>query len=103
MLIAMVRDLEDLERHAAKFWPPTLAGRERNASIIPKLIESQDKFISILFMADASPVAWKEALGTTRDLPGNLFLKHVIVLADVGGEKLQRFHRDLRRFFPEGV
>lgn len=58
----MPRDIDDLEAHAAKFWPTTLAQREQTTSIIPKLIESQEKFIGILYVADASPTAWRDVL-----------------------------------------
>lgn len=99
----MARDTQDLEARAAKFWPSVLAEREQTTSIIPKLIQTQEKFIGVLYVADASPVAWKEALQATSDLPGNLFLKHLIVLSDVGGEKLQRFRTSLSTFFPESI
>jgi hypothetical protein len=98
----MIRSIDELELQGVKFWPSVLAQRERNTSIIPKLIDSQDKFIAILYTADASPTAWKAALKMTLDMPGNLFLKHTIVLTDVGGEKIQRFHADIGKFFPEG-
>lgn len=97
----MVRDIDDLENHALKFWPTALALREQTTSIIPKLIETQDKFIGILYVADASPLAWKTVLHATNGMPANLFLKHLIVLSDVGGEKLQRFHTETRNFFPD--
>lgn len=99
----MTRDIDDLENHAFKFWPTVLAQREQTASIIPKLIESQEKFIGILYVADALPVAWKDVLRATDGMPANLFLKHLIVLSDVGGEKLQRFRTDIRNFFPDGT
>jgi hypothetical protein len=99
----MTRDIDDLQSHAFKFWPTSLAQREQTTSIIPKLIESQEKFIGILYVADALPVAWKDVLRATDGMPANLFLKHLIVLSDVGGEKLQRFRTDILNFFPDGV
>lgn len=99
----MTRDITDLENHAFKFWPTTLTEREQTTSIIPKLIESQEKFIGILYVADAFPGAWKEVLRATDGMPANLFLKHLIVLSDVGGEKLQRFRTDIHNFFPDGT
>ncbi|MGD0541572.1 MAG: hypothetical protein ABSB33_08645 [Tepidisphaeraceae bacterium] len=96
------RTIDDLEAHAETFWPTALAKREHKASIIPKLIESQEKFIGILYVADASPVAWKDVLRATEGMPANLFLKHLMVLSDVGGETLQRYRTNIRRFFPAG-
>ncbi|MFA7237189.1 MAG: hypothetical protein WC058_10015 [Phycisphaeraceae bacterium] len=98
----MPRRIEDLEVHALKFWPTVLAQREHSTSIIPRLIESQEKFIGLLYVADASPRAWKDVLRATTGVPANLFLKHLIVLSDVGGEKLQRFRSDIREIFPNG-
>ncbi len=98
----MTRDINDLENHAFKFWPTVLTEREQTTSIIPKLIESQDKFIGILYVADALPVAWKDVLRATDGMPANLFLKHLMVLSDVGGEKLERFRTNILNFFPDG-
>ena len=99
----MTRATTDLEANAALFWPAQLAEREQRASIIPRLIETQEKFIGVLYVADASPGAWKTVLAATEDLPANLFLKHLAVLADVGGEKLQRFRTNLKSFFRGGI
>lgn len=96
-----MRNLEELEKNALKFWPDHIAERERNSSIIPKLIETQDKFISLLNIADSSPVAWKATLKTTSSLSANLFLKHLLVLSDIGGEKLMRFKKELPKIFTE--
>ncbi len=98
-----MRDTKNLENNALKFWPREIAAQERNSSIIPKLIETQDKFISLLNFADANPFAWKEALQTTKSLPANLFLKHLIVLSDIGGEKLMRFKHELPNIFENDI
>ncbi len=98
-----MRDLKDLEANALKFWPERIAEIERNSSIIPKLIETQDKFTSLLNIADATPFAWKNVLSTSRKLYANLFLKHLIVLSDIGGEKLMRFKKELPSIFPDST
>lgn len=99
----MGRDIEDLEANAARFWPTELARREQTTSIIPKLIESQEKFIGILYVADASPRAWKDVLQATKEMPANLFLKHLMVLSNVGGEKTQRYRTNIKDFFSGGT
>ena len=99
----MIRNLDDLEAHALKFWPPKIAETERNSSIIPKLLETQDKFISLLNIANADPFAWIKALGTTQELSANLFLKHLMVLSDIGGEKLMRFKKELPKIFRDSI
>ncbi len=95
----MPRDIHDLEKNAIMFWAAELAELERNSSIIPKLIETQDKFISLLNVADANPFAWKNVILSSKQLPANLFLKHLMVLSDVGGEKMMRFKRALPSLF----
>jgi hypothetical protein len=97
-----MRKLDELEANALKFWPPKIAEAERSSSIIPKLIETQDKFISLLNIADANPFAWVTVLSTTRNLSANLFLKHLMVLSDIGGEKLMRFKKELPKIFTKG-
>jgi hypothetical protein len=95
----MSRDPNDLKAHAIIFWSADLAEKEKNQSIIPKLIETQDKFISILHVADDSPTGWKSILPKTTNLPPNLFLKHLMVLTDIGGESLKRFKTELPTLF----
>lgn len=85
--------------NALKFWPEGIAEMERNSSIIPKLIDTQDKFSSLLNIADAEPYAWKKVLGNSKELSANLFLKHLMVLSDVRGEKLMRFKKELPKVF----
>ena len=89
--------------NALKFWPSELAEQVQSSSIIPKLIETQDKFISLLNISDASPTVWKETLKSTKSLSANLFLKHLVVLSDIGGEKLMRFKSELPRVYSDGV
>lgn len=99
----MTRKIEDLEASALKFWPTTLSQREQAASIIPKLLESQEKFIGILYIADKTPSAWTAALTLTNSMPANLFLQHLVVLSDMGGEPLKRCRANIQSFFPNGT
>ena len=96
------REPEDLYNSAYKFWPESIASLERSSSIIPKLLATQNKFISLLNIASKSPDAWKSALDSTSELSGNLFLKHLMVLSDVGGERLMRFKAELPSVFTDG-
>jgi hypothetical protein len=98
-----MRDIHDLENNALKFWPAEIAEKEKDSSIIPKLIETQEKFISILNISDLNPYIWKDTLLSTKTLSGNLFLKHLIVLSDIGGEKLMRFKKELPGVFNNGM
>lgn len=98
-----MRDIQDLENKALKFWPQEISDTEKNSSIIPKLIETQDKFVSLLNISDANPFKWKDTLSSSKTLSGNLFLKHLIVLSDIGGEKLMRFKKELPEVFKRGM
>lgn len=95
--------LEDLYASAVLFWPKALVEREAALSTIPLLLRSQDQFISLLDISDASPDAWKTALGASKSMSANLFLKHLMVISDVGGELLQRFRPEMAKAFPKGV
>ena len=101
--MAKGRSYSELKSQAVNFWPLELAHKEKDASIIPRLIETQDKFISLLHVADSNPHAWKEILPKTTQLPANLFLKHLMILTDIGGEKLQRFKTELPAVFEKHV
>jgi hypothetical protein len=94
--------LDELKSRASLFWPKELLDKAEALSVIPWLIATQDKFISILDVSERSPDSWKDVLRVTKDLSANLFLKHLMVLADVGGEPLKRLRTELPRLFPEG-
>ena len=91
-----MRNLSDLEKNALRHWPTEIIQEEKDLSIIPKLINSQDKFISILNVADSTPFAWKDILEATSQMPSNLFLKHLMVLSDYGGEKIKKIKQEIR-------
>ena len=97
-----MRRIEDLEANAIKFWSGKIAETERNASIIPRLIQTQDKFIAILKLADKGPGYWINALDLSNAIPANLFLKHLMVLSDMGGEMLQRLKGTILKAAPDG-
>jgi hypothetical protein len=92
----------ELEKYAVKYWPTDLARQAASLSAIPLLIRTQDKFISLLSISESGPEAWKDGLALQKEgeLYPNLFLKHLQVLADFGGEPLQRLN--FAEIFPEG-
>jgi hypothetical protein len=61
----MARTIADLESKAAIFWRTALVESEQATSIIPKIIETQEKFIGILCTSEKSPTAWKDAIAIT--------------------------------------
>ncbi|MFY7999644.1 MAG: restriction endonuclease [Candidatus Kapaibacteriota bacterium] len=85
---------------ASMFWSAELSQIEADQSVIPKLIETQDKFISLLFISETSLKQLFSVIESSL-LPANLFLKHLVVLADFGGEMLKRINTDFPKLFPK--
>lgn len=92
------RTIDELQSKAVFWWPAHLSTLETDASIIPTLLETQDKFLSIITLADSNPFKVLEILKTS-DFPANLFLKHLVVLTDFGGEQIQRMNRQFASIF----
>jgi hypothetical protein len=95
------RTFEELEEVASKFWPAELSELEAKLSVIPLLLETQDQFISIISVKTPDLDRLFSILEASS-LPANLFLKHLAILADFGGEPLQRVSREFEMLFPEG-
>ncbi len=83
------------------FWPTELSQKEAELSVIPKLIETQDQFIAILSV-EVPDIEGLFKVVETSTMPANLFLKHLAVLADFGGEMLQRINSQFGSLFPAG-
>lgn len=97
-----VKTLTQLEQSACLYWPKDLSAAAAESSLLIPLLATQEHFLSILKSADKHPLAWRDALYLSRSLSPNLFLKHLMVLSDIGGERLQRFGKDFNALFPEG-
>jgi len=95
------RTLDDLRKNAAISWPREILQKETKNSVLPLLLQTQDKFISILTLSDNSPDAWVKFVDLSKDIKGNLFLKHLMVLSDMGGEALNKLP-PLRQYYPKG-
>jgi hypothetical protein len=93
------RDIHELEANAEKWWPKALEVQVAEVSAIPKLIATQEQFISILILSGKSPMQIFDVLGASQ-LSANLFLKHLVVLADYGGEMIKRLGREFAEVFP---
>lgn len=94
------RDINELEKKSAKWWPDSLKAKTAEISVIPLLLESQDSFISILRLCKDDP-AQIFTLLEAANFPANLFLKHLVVLADYGGETIQRLNSNFASVFAE--
>jgi hypothetical protein len=73
--------------------------KEASVSVIPLLLQTQDAFIAILKLVREKPEKTFEII-TATGFPANLFLKHLVVLADFGGEQIQRLNSNFNLLFP---
>ena len=96
------KTLAELEQNACLYWPKDLSAAAAASSLLIPLLATQEHFLSILKSADKHPLAWRDALHLSGSLSPNLFLKHLMVLSDIGGERLQRFAKDFDVLFPTG-
>jgi hypothetical protein len=94
------KTLADLEKVAIKWWPKALEEQVAQSSVIPKLIQTQDEFISILKLSGHTPEQIFDVLAASQLAP-NLFLKHLVVLTDYGGELIKRLGKEFEDVFPE--
>lgn len=95
-----IRTIEELQSGACLYWPKDLAMKAAAISSLSPLIETQDLFLSVLKTASKTPQSWELVTQQSADLSPNLFLKHLMVLSDIGGERLQRFSKDFDTLFP---
>ena len=99
LIVPNPKTVEELQEKAAIYWPSEIAKQEKSSSIIPLLLKTQDSFISVLHLASKDPYDWAKILDFVEDLYPNLFLKHLCILSDIGGENLKRFSADLPNKF----
>ncbi|WP_373755352.1 MULTISPECIES: hypothetical protein [Neisseria] len=92
--------IEQLTSNACNYWSSELSTEAAEQSTLMPLLQTQDIFLSILITADANPYIWQEMIKFNEKLSSNLFLKHLMVLSDIGGERLQRFSKDFHILFP---
>ena len=95
------RTLESLQAAAIRHWPQELREKIREGSILDSLLDTQEKFLAILKVATETPESWESVLDHCQNFPKKLFLKHLLVLSDVGGEALNKLP-PLARYIPDG-
>lgn len=93
------RGVDELKKNAVIWWPNDLDANGQETAVKPRLLESRSKFVSLLKLAGKSPYDIFDIIETTG-FSGNLFLKHLAVITDIGGEGLQRIGEDFRNLFP---
>lgn len=93
------RNLPELESKAIKWWPKALEAEVASQGAVQLLVTTQDKFLSILKLSGKTPEQIFSVLEAS-EMPANLFLKHLVTLADYGGEAIQRLGREFAATFP---
>jgi len=93
------RTVAELQKLASIFWPSELSKEAAKLSVIPKLLETQDEFIAILSVP-VSNLRNLFKVVNASSFSANLFLKHLAILADFGGEQLQRVNSNFSILFP---
>lgn len=105
-MLKYARTLAELKEKAILFWSREILEREASISILPLLLDTQDSFIGILNLAKTNPTAWKTMLRASEkidgEVKGNTFLKHLMVLSDLGGEALSKLP-PLNKYFADGT
>lgn len=96
------RTLDELRAFAVLSWPRELLNQLAKTIPLYRLLSTQDKFLSLLKLnAEDDPFSWLELLSASG-MEGNLFLKHLMLLSDLGGEALNKL-TPLEKYFPDGV
>ena len=94
------RDIEELKKHATLWWPEDLKSKNPQANILPLLLSTQDDFLRLLSLNKNTPFQIFELIEAAK-FQGNIFLKHLVVLSDFGGEPIQRLGRSFKNIFPK--
>ncbi len=96
------RTLSELKKNAVLYWPHDVLEKEAAVSVLPLLLKTQDKFISLLNLSDAGPESWITLVNLSAEMTGNIFLKHLMVLTDLAGEALNKL-TPFGKFFDNGI
>ncbi|MEM5480805.1 hypothetical protein WNY97_13310 [Pseudoalteromonas fuliginea] len=84
------RNIAEFQSNAVLHWSKEMLEKADAASALPILLETQDEFIALLKVASKTPTSWKSVLDESRSLTPSIFLKHLMVLSDLGGEALNK-------------
>jgi hypothetical protein len=89
----------ELKSVASNWWPDELKTRNANGNILPTLLKTQDDFLKILALTKDNPFQIFDLIRASK-FPANLFLKHLCILSDYGGEPIQRLGNSFEAIFP---
>lgn len=92
---------EELKQAASMLWSAELITQATEESIIPLLLNTQENVIGIL-NAGLTDLPSLFALINNSFVPNNLFVRHLMVLCDIGGENLSSYNDALAGLLPDG-
>lgn len=95
-----LRTIKDLEKVGCKWWPKEVRDEALKVSILQFLLDTQEKFISLLTLSDCTKPEKLFGLLDASDFEYHLFLKHLVLLTDVGSEPIQRINTSFKEIFP---
>jgi len=94
------RNITELKTKAALWWPEELKTKNALANVLPLLLKTQDDFLHLIVLSKNDPFQLFDLIKVAK-YPSNLFLKHLAVLSDYGGEPIQRLGRSFKDIFPK--
>lgn len=92
------RNITELRAEAAFWWPEELKNKNALANVLPLLLKSQEDFLRLIILSKNEPFQLFDLIRVAQ-YPANLFLKHLVVLADYGGEPIQRLGQSFKEIF----
>lgn len=95
------RSITELRTKAALWWPEELKNKNALANVLPLLLKTQEDFLRLIVLSKNDPFQLFDLIKVAK-YQSNLFLKHLAVLADYGGEPIQRLGRSFKDIFPKG-
>jgi len=94
------RNITELKTKTAMWWPEELKTKNALANVLSLLLKTQDDFLHLIVLSKNDPFQLFDLIKVAK-YPSNLFLKHLSVLADYGGEPIQRLGRSFKDIFPK--
>jgi hypothetical protein len=94
----MNRSAKELQENAVKWWPKEILDTASSSSSILLLKETHSDFLRYLANIPTEVERVREFLSSIP-MSFNVFLKHLLIIADFGGEKVKRIHLDRSKLF----
>lgn len=94
------RTIEEIQANASIWWPQSIKDAAAASIDLPRLISTQSEFLGILLLSKKAPLKIFDIIKAS-EFPANLFLKHLTILTDFGGEPIKRLGKFFKSIFPK--